>query len=40
MLIYALAVIPLMLMILESTNTKTNFAAKMVAYVDDFSAAG
>ena len=40
MSIYALSFIPLMLMVLEITNTKTNSDAKMVAYVDDFSAAG
>ena len=39
-LIYALSVIPLMLMVLEITNTNTNSDAKMVAYIDDFSAAG
>ena len=38
--IYALSVIPLMLMVLEITNTNTNSDAKMVAYADDFSAAG
>ena len=38
--IYALSVIPLMLMILETTNTNTYSDAKMVAYADDFSAAG
>ena len=37
--IYALSVI-LMLLILEITNTKTSSDAKMVAYADDFSAAG
>ena len=40
MRIYALSVIPLMLMVLEITNTKNkNSEAKMVAYADDFSAA-
>ena len=29
-----------MLMLLEITNTKTNSDAKIVAYADDFSAAG
>ena len=38
--IYALGVIPIMLIVLQITNTKTNFDAKMVAYADDFSAAG
>ena len=38
--IYALSVIPLMLMVLEITNTKTNSDPKMVAYADDFSPAG
>ena len=38
--IYALSVIPLMLMLLEITNTKTNSDAKIVAYADDFSAGG
>ena len=38
--VYALSVIPLMLMLLEITNTKTNSDAKIVAYADDFSAAG
>ena len=38
--VYALAVIPLMLMILEITNTKTNSDAKMVAYANDFSGTG
>ena len=36
--IYALTVIPFMLMVLEKIHTKTNSEAKMVA--DDFSAAG
>ena len=40
MAIYTLSVIPLMLMVLEITNTNTNSDAKMVAYADDFSAAG
>ena len=40
MSIYALSVIPLMLMVLEITNTNTNSHAKMVAYADDFSTAG
>ena len=40
MSIYALSVIPLMLMLLEITNTKTNSDAKIVAYADYFSAAG
>ena len=38
--IYALSVIPLMLMVLEIARTKTNSDAKMVAYADDFPAAG
>ena len=38
--IYALSVIPLMLMVLEIVKTKTNSDAKMIAYADDFSAAG
>ena len=38
--IYALSVILPMLIVLEKTNTKTNSDAKMVAYADDFSAAG
>ena len=38
--IYALSVIPLMLIVLEITNTKTNPDAKMVACADDFSPAG
>ena len=38
--IYALGVIPIMLIVLQITNTKTNFDAKVVAYADDFSAAG
>ena len=33
-------VIPLILMVLEITNTKTNSDIKMVPYADDFSAAG
>ena len=32
-------VIPLILMVLEITNTKTNSDVKMVPYADDFSAA-
>ena len=38
--IYALSVILLMLMVSEITNRNTNSDAKMVAYADDFSAAG
>ena len=38
--IYALSVIPIMLMVLEITDTKTNSATKMVAYADDFPTAG
>ena len=38
--IYALPVIPLVLMILEINNTKTNSEAKMVPYADDFFVAG
>ena len=38
--IYALSVILPMLIVLEKINTKTNSDAKMVAYADDFSAAG
>ena len=38
--IYMLSVIPHVLMVLEITNTNTNSDAKMVAYADDFSAAG
>ena len=34
------ASLPLLLMVLEITNSKTNSDAKMVAYADDFSAAG
>ena len=34
--VYVLSVIPLMPMVLEITNTKTNSDAKMVAYADDF----
>ena len=40
MSIDALSVIPLMLMVLEITNTNTNSDAKVIAYADDFSAAG
>ena len=40
MSIDALSVIPLMLMALEITNTNTNSDAKVIAYADDFSAAG
>ena len=38
--IYALSDTPLILMVLEITNTKTNSDAKIVAYADDFSVAG
>ena len=38
--IYMLSVIPHVLMVLEITNTNKNSDAKMVAYADDFSAAG
>ena len=38
--IYVLLVMPLMLMVLEITNRKTNSDAKMVAYADGFSEAG
>ena len=40
MLIYALSVIPLMLIVLEITYTKINFDAELVAYADNISAAG
>ena len=34
--VYDLSVVPLLLMVLEITNSKTNSDAKMVAYADDF----
>ena len=40
MTINALSVIPLMLIVLEITNTKTKPDAKMAAYAVEFSAAG
>ena len=38
--IYALSVIPLMIIVLEITNTNTNLGIKKVACADNFSAAG
>ena len=38
--VYTLSVITDMPVLLEITNTKTNSDIKMVAYTDDFSAAG
>ena len=38
--VYDLSVVPLLLMVLEINNSKTNSDAKMVAYADDFFAAG
>ena len=40
MAVYAIAIIPLMLMILEVTNQLPDTKTKMAAYADDFSAAG
>ena len=40
MAVYAIAIIPLMLMILEITNQLPDTKTKMAAYADDFSAAG
>ena len=37
--VYVLSVIPLMLMVLEITNAKTNSDAKMIEYAVDFSGA-
>ena len=40
MTFFPVSVIPLVLMVLDITNTKTYSVAIMVAYADDFSATG
>ena len=40
MSVYAIAIIPLMLMVLEITSNSSDDVAKMVAYADDFTAGG